>query len=163
MRRALPYIAATLAVACLLAAGVLAAPDPPPPSHKQPGNGPFALMGERPTEAMPRLQEFQEPEPPLAQTSNPAPPLEPIDTLAPNLPKRPSRAIGHPANGRLKNGVQFPVNGVAFFTFDSALRRSPSRGFRRWGTDVNVTRTLHVLREFRAAHPDGAAHRRRAT
>ena len=31
---------------------------------------------------------------------------------------------------------------------------SPSRGWRRWGTELNVTRTLAVIREFQAAHPE---------
>lgn len=158
MRRALPSLGAALLVTGLLAAGVLAAPHTDA-SRSRPGKsgGPFALMRDRPVELEPRLQDFQAPEPEpdqVHQPASPAPPLEPIDTLAPNLPSRPSRALGQPWNGRLKNGVQVPANGVAFFTFDSALRRSPSRGWRRWGTDVNVTHTLEVLREFHAAHPE---------
>ena len=157
MRRALPSLGAALLVTGLLAAGVLAAPHSATDDSK-PGSknaGPFGLMRDRPVELQPRLQDFQPPEPePAGQPASPAPPLEPIDTLAPNLPARPSRAVGQPWNGRLKNGVQVPANGVAFFTFDSALRQAPSRGWRRWGTDVNVTHTLAVIREFHAAHPD---------
>ena len=158
MRRALPSIGAALLVTGLLAAGVLAAPHTDTSkSGRDRSAGPFALMRDRPVELEPRLQDFQAPEPEpdqVHQPATPAPPLEPIDALAPNLPERPSRALGQPWNGRLKNGVQVPANGVAFFTFDSALRRSPSRGWRRWGTDVNVTHTLAVLREFHAAHPE---------
>ena len=31
---------------------------------------------------------------------------------------------------RLRDGVQFPQTGAGFFTFDSALRKSPSRSIR---------------------------------
>jgi hypothetical protein len=157
VRRALPSVAAALLVTGLLAAGVLAAPHTEADSRSHPNKaGPFALMRDRPVDLKPRLQDFQapEPEPATHQPASPSPPLEPIDLLAPNLPDRPSRALGQPWNGRLVNGVQVPANGVAFFTFDSALRRSPSRGWRRWGTDVNVTHTLAVIRDFHAAHPE---------
>lgn len=153
MRRALPSIAATLLVAGLLAAGVIASPGSERAEDDDKPAGPFALMRERPTELEPRLQDFKPP-PESPQAAGVSPPLEPIDQLAPNLPNRPSRAVGKPWNGRLENGVPFPPNGVAFFTFDSALRTSPSRGWRRWGTDLNVSRTLAVIREFRAAHPE---------
>ena len=157
MRRALPSIGAALLVTGLLAAGVLAAPHTPTERRASPKKaGPFALMRDRPVDPLPRLRDFQppEPEPAVHQPASPAPPLEPIDALAPNLPDRPSRAVGQPWRGKLVNGVQVPANGVAFFTFDSALRRSPSRGWRRWGTDVTVTHTLAVIREFHAAHPE---------
>jgi hypothetical protein len=149
----LPSIAAALLIAGLLAAGVLAAPDSPPSTEKK-GGGPFALMRERPTDLQPRLEDFQAPPPPRDQRANPSPPLEPIEALAPNLPDRPSRALGRPWNGRLQNGVQVPANGAAFFTLDSALKTSPSRAWRRWGTELTVTRTLAVIREWKAAHPE---------
>ena len=156
MRRALPSIATALLVTGLLAAGVLAAPDNS--SSGSSGDderaGPLALMRDRPTDLQPRLEDFQAPPAPDPQPASPAPPLEPLDALAPNLPEQPSRALGQPWKGRLQNGVQMPAQGTFFFTFDSALRVSPSRGWRRWGTDLNVSRTLQVLREFRAAHPD---------
>jgi hypothetical protein len=151
VRRALPTIAAALVVTGLLTAVVIAAPDSPP-SRSSDGDGALAILREPPTEVQPELEEFEPP--PAPQPANPAPPLEPLDSLAPNLPDRPSRAIGRPWKGRLENGVQFPAQGTFFFTFDSALRVSPSRDWRRWGTDLNVSRTLQVLREFRTAHPD---------
>jgi murein endopeptidase len=68
---------------------------------------------------------------------------------------RASRALGLPyRNGRLVDGVQLPEEGRDFFTWDPALRQSPDRGWRRWGTDALVRTTLRVLREFRSAHPD---------
>ena len=153
MRRALPSIAAALLVAGLLAAGVIASPDAADDTREEPAS-PFALMRDRPTELQPELEDFHPPAAPPAQAANPAPPLAPIDALAPNLPERPSRALGKPWNGRLQNGVQLPANGVAFFTLDSALKTSPSRAWRRWGTDLTVERTLAVIRDFRAANPD---------
>jgi len=150
MRRLLTPIA-TLAITSLLAAAVIASPESPPPQPRK-SSGPFGLMRDRPTELQPRLDEFEPPPPDTA--ANPSPPLQPIDHLAPNLPRRPSRALGKPWNGRLENGVQVPPTGSTFFTFDSALRVSPGRGWRRWGTDLTVTRTLAVLRDFREAHPE---------
>jgi murein endopeptidase len=80
-------------------------------------------------------------------------PLEPIGTLA---PPPASRALGLPNDGRLAGGVQLPASGDAWFTFDSALRRSPSRGWRRWGTRLTIDRTIDVMRAFHAAHPRAA-------
>jgi murein endopeptidase len=84
-----------------------------------------------------------------AVVAAPAKQSAPADT-----PRQPSRAIGQPWNGRLVDGVQLPESGAGFYTFDSALRQSPNRGWRRWGTDLNVFRTITVLGEFHAAHPD---------
>lgn len=151
MRRALPSIAAALLVAALLAAAVVASPDQPADDSAGNPAGPFALMRDRPTELSPEVERFQA----ARQPASPAPPFEPIDDLAPDTPSEPSRAVGKPWAGRLENGVQLPSSGVGYFTFDSALRRSPSRAWRRWGTDLNVARTTAVLAHFRAAHPDG--------
>lgn len=161
VRRTLPSIAAVLLIAGLLAAGVIAAPKQESGSSGKAGA--LSLMRDRPAELQPRIEDFQpQPARPLPRTRHsqpqsgrPAPPLEPIRDLAPETPPRPSRALGKPWAGRLQNGMQVPSSGVGFFTFDSALRRSPSRGWRRFGTDLNVTRTMRVLADFRAAHPDG--------
>ena len=159
VHRAIPSIAAALLVTGLLAAAVIASPGPSGPERSKPAAGPLALMRDRPTELQPRLERFQVPEPdpqaPVEQPATPAPPLEPIEDLAPDTPRRPSRAVGKPWSGRLQYGVPLPQSGSGFFTFDSALRTSPSRAWRRWGTDVNVSRTMKVLADFRAAHPDG--------
>jgi murein endopeptidase len=66
---------------------------------------------------------------------------------------RHSTALGSPSAGRLENGVRLPAQGRAFFTWDPVKRRSPNRGWRRWGTDRLVRVVLRVAREFRAAHP----------
>src|SRR5918994_3244654 len=66
---------------------------------------------------------------------------------------RESVAVGTPGAGRLRRGVRRPAGGPAFFTWDPALRRSPNRAWRRWGTDRLVRVLLRVAREHRAAHP----------
>jgi murein endopeptidase len=58
------------------------------------------------------------------------------------------------AEGRLRQGVQLPPEGFDFVTWDPVLKRTPNRGWRRWGTRKLVDTTLLVLREFRDAHPD---------
>jgi murein endopeptidase len=52
------------------------------------------------------------------------------------------------------NGVRLTPSGHDFFTWDPVLRRSPSRPWRRWGTDRLLRLVLRVLREHRAAHPE---------
>jgi murein endopeptidase len=51
-------------------------------------------------------------------------------------------------------GVQLPAEGRTFFTWDFPLRRSPSRPWRRWGTDRLVRAVLRVLDGYAAAHPE---------
>jgi len=64
-----------------------------------------------------------------------------------------SRAIGKPYAGRLVGGVQLPVEGRYFWTYDWGLRAAPNRPWRRWGTDRLVHALLDVLAGYRAAHP----------
>jgi Penicillin-insensitive murein endopeptidase/Succinylglutamate desuccinylase / Aspartoacylase family len=64
-----------------------------------------------------------------------------------------SRSVGLPYAGRLVHGVQFPARGESFETWDPALKRSPNRGWRRWGSDRLVAIVLRVVREYRRAHP----------
>ncbi|MBI5104718.1 MAG: penicillin-insensitive murein endopeptidase [Solirubrobacterales bacterium] len=58
----------------------------------------------------------------------------------------PSRALGRPNRGLLLNGVQLPSEGEWYRTWDPILKRSPNRGWRRWGT----TRLLSVLEQVAA-------------
>jgi len=58
------------------------------------------------------------------------------------------------AEGRLRQGVQLPPEGFDFVTWDPVLKRTPNRGWRRWGTRKLVDTTFLVLREFRDANPD---------
>ena len=66
---------------------------------------------------------------------------------------RSSVAIGAPTAGRLVRGVQLPAEGEHFFTWDPMLHRSPSRGWRRFGTDGLVRITLRVIEDYARAHP----------
>jgi penicillin-insensitive murein endopeptidase len=87
------------------------------------------------------LLAFDAPEPPRAAPAEPA------------VEWRDSRAIGSPSAGRLMRGVQLPARGAGFVTWDPITRRAPSRGWRRWGTDETVRRTMRVLRRFERRHP----------
>jgi murein endopeptidase len=67
---------------------------------------------------------------------------------------RHSRALGRTNAGRLVRGVRLPNQGEHFFSWDAILKRSPNRGWRRYGTDRLVHTLLRVVSEFRAAHPE---------
>jgi murein endopeptidase len=87
----------------------------------------------------------------------PAPPPTPAvgpPAGLPEYPAAPSRALGRPTRGRLVRGVQLPEAGPDHLTWDPVLKQSPSRPWRRWGTDRLVRVVLRVLREYREAHPD---------
>jgi murein endopeptidase len=64
-----------------------------------------------------------------------------------------STAVGSHTAGHLTDGVRLPAGGRTFFTWDPVLRRSPNRGWRRWGADRLVRVVLRVARDFHAAHP----------
>lgn len=88
----------------------------------------------------------------------PAPPVgarrDTVGGAATAFPLRRSRALGHPWRGRLARGVQLPVEGPQFFTWDPARDAVPNRSWRRWGAD-RLLRTIDlVLLRFRAANPD---------
>jgi hypothetical protein len=84
----------------------------------------------------------------------PAPAAPATPDAYPGIRWRRSRAIGLPFAGRLRRGVQLPTEGADFVTWDPVLKRSPNRGWRRWGTDRLVRIVLAVLRDYRAAHPE---------
>ena len=65
-----------------------------------------------------------------------------------------SQSRGLPYAGRLVNGVQLPARGRHFETWDPALKRSPDRGWRRWGSDRLVAIVLRVIREYRVDNPE---------
>ena len=86
-----------------------------------------------------------------AQT--PAPDPGPVAPEAPQPDAPRSIAVGVPWHGRLEHGVQLPVAGTDFVTWDPILRVSPNREWRRWGTDALIVVLDTVTREFREAHP----------
>ena len=66
---------------------------------------------------------------------------------------RDSRALGLPYAGRLVRGVQLPPEGRHFYTWDPVRKRSPNRGWRRFGTDHLVRTLLRVAAAHRSANP----------
>ncbi|HEX8120528.1 MAG TPA: penicillin-insensitive murein endopeptidase [Solirubrobacteraceae bacterium] len=135
MRRLLAALAGLLATGCGIGVGWAAQERPAP-------NAPDAIAIE---EAVP-----------APQTAPAVVPGEPPPTPAVGPPVRPrSRALGLPfSHGRLVNGVPFPPVGIDHFTWDPALDRSPSRVWRRYGTDQTVHRILVTLAAFRESHPE---------
>jgi hypothetical protein len=92
---------------------------------------------------------------PAPQTGD-EPRRRPPQPVAPNPPRidwRNSEAVGTPEAGRLRHGVALPASGRYWVSWDPVLRRSPSRRWRRFGTDRLLRTTLAIMREFGAAHP----------
>jgi hypothetical protein len=65
-----------------------------------------------------------------------------------------SRSLGLPWAGSLGGGVQLAAEGDHFFTWDPVRKRSPNRGWRRYGSARLVGTTLGVLDAFAAANPE---------
>lgn len=77
-----------------------------------------------------------------------------VRTSAPAIDWKPSLALGEPhEDGRLLGGVRLPAQGRDWFTWDPVRRRSPNRGWRRWGTDRLLRVLLRVGRRYRTANP----------
>ena len=89
-----------------------------------------------------------------AGAQTPAPDPGPVAPEAPQPDAPRSIAVGVPWHGRLEHGVQLPVAGTDFVTWDPIVRVSPNREWRRWGTDALIVLLDTVTREFREAHPD---------
>jgi murein endopeptidase len=104
-------------------------PAPPGPTGPEPGAAPDAAG-------------------PAPQATVPLPPALPAE------PAAPSRALGRPTDGALLRGVQLPAEGPDHYTWDPVLKRFPSRGWRRWGTDRLVRTVQEVLADVRARHPE---------
>jgi Penicillin-insensitive murein endopeptidase/Zinc carboxypeptidase len=64
-----------------------------------------------------------------------------------------SRSLGLPWEGKLVGGVQLEAEGEEFFTWDPVRKRSPNRGWRRYGNARLVRTVLDVLGSYAAAHP----------
>jgi murein endopeptidase len=85
----------------------------------------------------------------------PVPPAPaPTPAVGPVAVERASRAIGLPHRGRLHGGVQLPEESETHATWDPVRKQVPNRPGRRWATARTIRRTLRVLTEFRAAHPE---------
>jgi hypothetical protein len=67
---------------------------------------------------------------------------------------RSSTSVGLPWSGKLVRGVQLPSEDRLFFTWDPVKRRSPNRGWRRWGNHRLLRTTLRVLAGYSHDHPD---------
>ena len=117
-----------------------------------------ALAAELAEPQTPPEQAPPPPPPPAPEAPTPTPaPLEP----APEFPEtetpvrwRESKAIGKPFAGRLVRGVELPAGGRDYYTWDGPRKVSPSRAWRRYGTDTLVATLLNVVAAHRAAHPD---------
>jgi murein endopeptidase len=81
-----------------------------------------------------------------------ATPEDRADAL-PAAPAGPSRSVGLPWSGRPDGGVRVPASGPDHVTWDPVLRRSPNRGWRRFGTFATVRTVLRVVADHRRAHP----------
>jgi len=108
---------------------------------------PEAAAPPEPTERAPAA-----PAPPPPPSPPPAAPATPKQSWPP-VRWRESRSLGLPHAGKLVGGVRLPREGEHFFTWDPVLKTSPSRTWRRWGTDGLVRVLLRVAREHRAAFP----------
>jgi Penicillin-insensitive murein endopeptidase len=78
---------------------------------------------------------------------------EPSEPDVENPRWRASKALGTPTAGRLVRGVQLPSEGSLFYTWDHVRRRSPNRGWRRFGTDRLVRTVLAVVEDHRGRYP----------
>lgn len=77
-----------------------------------------------------------------------------VATPQPGIHWHRSRAVGLPQAGRLVGGVQLPVEGPGWVTWDPVRDRSPNRAARLYGTAGLVRTLLAVMDDYRAAHPD---------
>jgi murein endopeptidase len=130
-------------VAAALARGLSPAPQssmPAPPAPPAPPSPAATTQRSAPAEPPP-------PAAPPATTPTPPAPVWPA------VRWRKSQALGVPDAGRLLGGVRLPREGEHFFTWDPVLKTTPSRPWRRWGTDGLVRTILRVARDHRAAHP----------
>lgn len=130
-------------VAAALARGLTPAPEPAAPPA---ATDPAPATTERAPASPPA------PLPPPAPSPPPVAPAPPEPTWPP-VRWRESRSLGLPHAGRLVGGVRLPREGEHFFTWDPVLKTSPSRPWRRWGTDRLVRVVLRVAREHRGKHP----------
>ncbi len=113
---------------------------------------------EAPPDPVARVPEAAAPPDPAGAPDAPAPDPDPPGAdhgaLPSPEPAGPSRALGRHTDGALLRGVQLPAEGPDHYTWDPVLKRFPSRGWRRWGTDRLVATVQEVLADVRARHPE---------
>lgn len=88
------------------------------------------------------------PRPDLRPTPPPTPPPS-----ADPAERRPARAIGTHADGRLERGVRLPPAGEGYVSLDPITKAQPGRAWRRYGTDRLVRTIERVTADFRRANP----------
>jgi len=93
------------------------------------------------------------PEPLAADPENP--PLTSSCRFGPSTLFEGSLALGRPMRGALRRGLRFPASTGYAFTWDFPLERSPSRWWRRWGTEKLVRTIQCVLARNDDVHPFG--------
>lgn len=71
----------------------------------------------------------------------------------PEIRWRRSTAVGLPHAGQLLDGVQLPVEGPDWVTWDPERHRLPNRTSRLYGTDELVRVVLKVAKQYGEAHP----------
>ena len=125
---------------------------------------PLALAPAPPVEVSPPPPRLAAPPAPAPAPAAPAATAEPApipqaaaaavsEPAEPAIRWRESQAIGLPHDGRLVDGVRFPLEGPGWVTWDPALHRVPNRVNRLYGTDALVRVLLGVIGEYRLAHP----------
>ena len=82
--------------------------------------------------------------------------LAALALAAPTATPLPRPAASSPlrSEARLRDAVQLPAESFDYVSWDPVLKRTPNRGWRRWGTTKLVETTQLVLRGYRDAHPD---------
>lgn len=68
---------------------------------------------------------------------------------------RDSVSHGTPNAGWLEDGVQLPVEGAGFYTYNPATQRYPEAPDRRWGNDELVRELIDLGRWWQRRHPSG--------
>ena len=76
-----------------------------------------------------------------------------FESLYPDIHWRRSTSVGLPHAGRLVDGVQLPIEGWDWVTWDPERNRVPNRANRLYGTDALVRTVLGVIGDYRRAFP----------
>jgi hypothetical protein len=155
-RSGLPAVLAVLAFVGVAVTAVLSSPpggeaEPVAAAPALPVATPAAAGDETPPDVAPEQPDVAPKQPPVPEA--PAPAEAKAAPAGPKVAWRRSRAVGLPWSGRLVAGVQLPAAGPTFVSWDPIQKRSPSRGWRRWGADHLVRVVLEVADAHAAAHP----------